>query len=114
MAAGLRAAGWDALPTTGVSQALSGLATPRRRPRPSHARRLVVFAAFNSFPDYNEAEGWEGSLKVMSKACCCASVLEAKQDQSGVTGCALGQRGGGGPPLRADLEPVLSSHKAIA
>ena len=52
-------------------------------------RRLVVFAAFNSFPDYNEAEGWEGSLKVMSKACCCASVLEAEHgDQTGVTGCA--------------------------
>lgn len=60
-----------------------------------------MFAAFNSFPDYNEAEGWEGSLKVMSKACCCASVLESKQeDQSGVTGCALGSEGDGGglPP----------------
>ncbi|KAL4447467.1 hypothetical protein ABPG75_004686, partial [Micractinium tetrahymenae] len=31
---------------------------------------LICFMVFNAFPDYNDVDSWEGSIKSMGRACC--------------------------------------------
>lgn len=35
-----------------------------------------MVVAFNSFPDYTEVDSWEGSLRHMSRFCCCGSIMQ--------------------------------------
>ncbi|KAL6771318.1 hypothetical protein ACKKBG_A25860 [Auxenochlorella protothecoides x Auxenochlorella symbiontica] len=37
---------------------------------------ILVVVAFNSFPDYTEVDSWEGSLRHMSRFCCCGSIMQ--------------------------------------
>jgi len=36
-----------------------------------------VYLTFNAFPDYQDANAWEASVKALSKLCCCVETLEA-------------------------------------
>lgn len=47
-------------------------------PSPSHPAgpcSFLVALAFNSFPDYEDVESWEGGLRVFSRLCCFGNVL---------------------------------------
>ncbi|KFM25325.1 hypothetical protein F751_0863 [Auxenochlorella protothecoides] len=53
-----------------------------RLPDPSNRKAffeglvILVVVAFNSFPDYTEVDSWEGSLRHMSRFCCCGSIMQ--------------------------------------
>jgi hypothetical protein len=50
--------------------------------------RLVLFLCFNAFPDYNDVDSWEGTLRSINRMCLCGGGLTGSATISGrlVTG----------------------------
>jgi hypothetical protein len=44
---------------------------------------LVLFLCFNAFPDYNDVDSWEGTLRSIDRMCLCGGGLAASANVSG-------------------------------
>lgn len=44
---------------------------------------LIVFFAFNAFPNYDSSESWERTVRSLSQLCCCSNVLDVAETEMG-------------------------------
>ncbi len=48
--------------------------------------RLVLFVCFNAFPDYNDVDSWEGTVRKINQLCLCGGGLVGNATVSGRCG----------------------------
>lgn len=53
---------------------------------PPHTRRLICFMVFNAFPDYNDVDSWEGTIKSLGRACCLGDMFSGSAAVGGRCG----------------------------
>lgn len=73
-------------------------------------RSLVLFLCFNAFPDYNDVDSWEGTLRSIDRMCLCGGGLAGSATVSG----RCGREASGQPRrCRASAVPLLSRTSSL-